>query len=714
MKSRSFQTKAKRVLAGILAVIMLVTTIPPMTAVAAVGTTKYSYNGYDVEYTVTGEWSTGQNVEVKVTNTGDESILNWAFCFDAGSEIVNIWNASIVESQGTEYVVKNNGWNYEILPQQSISFGYTLAEGNIPVSMAFELFSKRVDVTSGYEAKFNIINVWGNGAQAEIIISNTSDNVLEAWEFAFDCNFTIEGYWGARKVETDRDYGFASEAWSNPIPAGGSVSIVFTAAIDGEMKIDNFSMTEVEIEKLENNLEDETEGEQIPTNPDVIPEEDCDNKINIKLVTSEIEFLADNTYKTIYFYASVDSTVSSVSLIDNETNALIAKLYDDGNYTVSGDDIMGDGIYSAKQEIYLDNSKDSRFSYRAEIDEENISNIVEVNSYAPFTEEEIANMEYVWARIEAVFQRTEIPEDLLIVEFKDMTNSSEYASFLEKRCIAMSEELESLKRAGHLFSYYYDEEEQHFVCEYPNGITFITDVSIYQKAEKGEIQYSKITGDATGYSVVILNAFEDTESRTSFYEKLSSDLKYRGANVNYDDNVTVYDLMNKLEGKDIICLCGHGEAVYGKPWFLLSDDLVTAASLNYYVLEIKTGRIISLSRQDKLHYAVSSDFFEYHYGGNSLSGSFIFSESCEFMGNGATGVTTEFADAFIDSGAEAVVGFYNSVSAEYSREFMVFYIDELLNGKNASHAFNNACEMFGKNDSNYREATFFTRRQFRI
>ena len=186
------------------------------------------------------------------------------------------------------------------------------------------------------------------------------------------------------------------------------------------------------------------------------------------------------------------------------------------------------------------------------------------------------------------------------------------------------------------------------------------------------------------------------------------------SNVNYDDNVTVYDLMNKLEGKDIICLCGHGEAVYGKPWFLLSDDLVTAASLNYYVLEIKTGRIISLSRQDKLHYAVSSDFFEYHYGGNSLSGSFIFSESCEFMGNGATGVTTEFADAFIDSGAEAVVGFYNSVSAEYSREFMVFYIDELLNGKNASHAFNNACEMFGKNDSNYREATFFTRRQFRI
>ncbi len=267
MKNRCFQRKAKRLLAGLLALVMMVTAIPPMSAFAAAGTTKYSYDGYDVEYTITGEWSTGQNVEVEITNTGDKSILNWAFRYDAGSEIVNIWNAIITENQGTEYVVKNNGWNYEILPQQSISFGYTLAEGDIPVSKEFELYSKRVEVTNGYEVKLNTINEWGTGAQAEIVISNTSDKALEAWEIAFDCNFTIDGFWGARKVDFEgKDYGFASEVWSNPIPAGGSVSIGFTASIDGEMKMDNFSMTEVEIEKLEIDWEDatDTDGDMLP------------------------------------------------------------------------------------------------------------------------------------------------------------------------------------------------------------------------------------------------------------------------------------------------------------------------------------------------------------------------------------------------------------------------------------------------------------------
>lgn len=267
MKNRCFQRKAKRLLAGLLALVMMVTAIPPMSAFAAAGTTKYSYDGYDVEYTITGEWSTGQNVEVEITNTGDKSILNWAFRYDAGSEIVNIWNAIITENQGTEYVVKNNGWNYEILPQQSISFGYTLAEGGIPVSKEFELYSKRVEVTNGYEVKLNTINEWGTGAQAEIVISNTSDKALEAWEIAFDCNFTIDGFWGARKVDFEgKDYGFASEVWSNPIPAGGSVSIGFTASIDGEMKMDNFSMTEVEIEKLEIDWEDatDTDGDMLP------------------------------------------------------------------------------------------------------------------------------------------------------------------------------------------------------------------------------------------------------------------------------------------------------------------------------------------------------------------------------------------------------------------------------------------------------------------
>ena len=92
--------RLKRLISGLVAAATATTMLPQMPAFAETGATTYSYDGYDVEYSVLNEWDNGQSVEVKVTNTGDDSILNWAFKYDAEGEIGGLWNATVYNNQG--------------------------------------------------------------------------------------------------------------------------------------------------------------------------------------------------------------------------------------------------------------------------------------------------------------------------------------------------------------------------------------------------------------------------------------------------------------------------------------------------------------------------------------------------------------------------------------------------------------------------------------
>lgn len=68
--------KLKRIISGILAAAMSLTILPSIPAKAETGSKIYTYDGYQVEYTVQNEWTNNQSVQVTVTNTDDESILN--------------------------------------------------------------------------------------------------------------------------------------------------------------------------------------------------------------------------------------------------------------------------------------------------------------------------------------------------------------------------------------------------------------------------------------------------------------------------------------------------------------------------------------------------------------------------------------------------------------------------------------------------------------
>lgn len=244
----------KRAVSSFTALAIATVAMPVIPAFAETGAITYSFDGYDVEYSVKNEWTDGQSIEIKITNTGDEPILNWAFKYDAEGIIEGLWNASVYDSQKTSYVIKNVGWNYEIAPDASVSFGYTLSDYSGTNPDKFELCAKRVDKTDGYDVQYNITNEWDTGLQGEIVITNTSDEPLEAWELSFDSTFAINNLWNGRIISSeDNHYVVASEMWSNPIAAGASVTVGFTGdkIEETELTINNTKVSVVEISQLE-------------------------------------------------------------------------------------------------------------------------------------------------------------------------------------------------------------------------------------------------------------------------------------------------------------------------------------------------------------------------------------------------------------------------------------------------------------------------------
>ena len=60
-------------------------------------TTKKVFEGenYKITFTLASYWDTGYNANIKLENTGDNTIQNWCLGFDYDNAITNIWNAEV-------------------------------------------------------------------------------------------------------------------------------------------------------------------------------------------------------------------------------------------------------------------------------------------------------------------------------------------------------------------------------------------------------------------------------------------------------------------------------------------------------------------------------------------------------------------------------------------------------------------------------------------
>ena len=242
----------KRIISFAASLSLIGSVIAPINALADEETTaSFTGDGYTVTYEVKSGWVHNQNVEVTLTNTSNEPLLNWALIYNAQGEINGIWNGVIFDSNESSYVIKNSGYNYEILPEDSVTFGYTLTGDELDIPESITLCSQREDVDAeSYSVSLSVSDDWGSGFNGLITIENLSDRPIEAWRLGFDANFEISNVWNAQLLSSDNNsYSVCSDITTTPIGVGETKTFGFAAVKDQDSipEITNTSLSEVAI-----------------------------------------------------------------------------------------------------------------------------------------------------------------------------------------------------------------------------------------------------------------------------------------------------------------------------------------------------------------------------------------------------------------------------------------------------------------------------------
>ena len=404
------------------------------------------------------------------------------------------------------------------------------------------------------------------------------------------------------------------------------------------------------------------------------------------LTSSMKEILVGKDSNEVYFYLNTLESDANITLYENDIP--VATFYDDGNFAVHGDDIQGDGVYSAKYNVDINTDVDSTNVYYAKFDNKSVSNEISIDLIIPFTEEELSDIAYV--------------DD----EILSVINDNVYQSFeVDDREEVMISVLENLENKNKIVenSIEFDENSNIISFKYTRDVVGEVMLEDFDDETNGvvsegsQVEYTTSTlsmknQQINSINIAIINSFEDSPYRTNYYEELVYDWNEQGLNVYYDDAVTVDDLKTALLNKQIISLSGHGNVER----FCLNgqDEAANTENNQKYETDLLKGRITK-SYNYGATYFITPEFFSFYYEPGSLNGSFIFSESCSFMGeNGA--INELLATAFLKASTETIVAYHNSVEAGYSRDVMRSYFESLMTGLTSAEALDAAVSEYGE------------------
>ncbi len=97
---------------------------------------------YAIDYLADSEWEDGFSGRILITNDTDHIIAGWRLSFDFTRDINRIWCAEIDSIEDGRYTIKNAGYNANIAPGQTISFGFKGSGGvNSDAPSNFYLYS---------------------------------------------------------------------------------------------------------------------------------------------------------------------------------------------------------------------------------------------------------------------------------------------------------------------------------------------------------------------------------------------------------------------------------------------------------------------------------------------------------------------------------------------------------------------------------------------
>ena len=293
----------------------------------------YESGDCTVTYTIQNEWDGNQQISMSVTNNGSQTIRNWALKFDCADEITNIWNATVVQNTDGLCVIKNNGYNYEIIPNGTVEFGFQLRGDELALPESVAVCNKTVDSTESAEVSYEIRDNWGDGFIAEVSVTNNSDVPFEAWRLAFSGNFEISNIWNVNKLYTENGFLVENNVATVPIVSGETKSFGFQGVIaSGETPdLSDFVLTSVVID-----LDSEN-----PVDPDkpVNPDKPVEPQTHIIMCFGK--YIVEETSLEVYWCSTDDGEVSLYERTDNGGWVTLTENADGDSYKYEiGEDLL--------------------------------------------------------------------------------------------------------------------------------------------------------------------------------------------------------------------------------------------------------------------------------------------------------------------------------------------------------------------------------------
>lgn len=112
---------------------------------------------YTINYHLDSDWGSGFVGTITITNDSEQAIEDWRLEFDFDRNITGIWNGLVESHEGNHYVIKNAGYNADIAPGQTVSFGFSGVGGTVEiVPQNLELYSYVVDEEEDDDVKIEI------------------------------------------------------------------------------------------------------------------------------------------------------------------------------------------------------------------------------------------------------------------------------------------------------------------------------------------------------------------------------------------------------------------------------------------------------------------------------------------------------------------------------------------------------------------------------
>lgn len=240
----------KRLLCFCYAVILLFSSlgITPSTVKAA--NVLYKDDTCIMEYETISQWDSGYNMNIIISNIGEESIVDWAFELQTSDNINNLWNASY-ETGDNGYKIYAYDWNKNIDPGATVIIGYTAnCSGNemdVPSINAENVIittnSMSSDNTNNvyseqkFEVNYEVVDSWQDASNIKVTIRNLSNEPIHNWGLRFISSDAYENIYNGIETGEGDVHLIKNAGWNQDIPANGTVEFGFTQRYDSIIDI---------------------------------------------------------------------------------------------------------------------------------------------------------------------------------------------------------------------------------------------------------------------------------------------------------------------------------------------------------------------------------------------------------------------------------------------------------------------------------------------